>query len=106
MLKNKITDNVAGLNFWFYWEQRGERVWATFHIGDEKNFKQKSREITNEELETILKVIKGIPENPSSKLSIFDYDWGQARYNSYCYRWEVFMPLVKSFFAEDWTKLI
>ena len=105
MIKNKITQNCAGLDFWFYWEQRGERVWATFHIGDEKNFKQKSREITNDQLDTILNVIRGIPENPRS-CSIFDPDWGQARYNSYCYRWEVFMPLVKSFFAEDWTRLI
>lgn len=105
MIKNKITDNCAGLDFWFYWEQRGDKIWATLHIGTDKNFKEKSRQLTSQELDTIIKVIRGIPENPG-RFAIFDSDWGQARYSSYMYRWETFIPMVKSFFAEDWTKLL
>lgn len=102
MIKCKITKECCGLPFSFYYEIRGERVWASLRIGDDQNFKEKSKDITKDELSTILKVINDIPYCPLER-------WiaeVEARKNAYVYRWEVFMPMVDSFFTEDWDKLL
>lgn len=105
MIKNKISSECAGIHFWFYWEQRGTKIWATLHLGDDHNFKQKSKDLTQQELDSILKMIRDIPINEDHLYPKFTAEWEQARHNRYKYRWEVFMPMVESFFAEDWTKL-
>lgn len=100
MIKNKITSNCAGLDFWFYWEQRGDRIYATFHAGDDNTFTQKSKEITKDQLTTILKTIRDIPV-VDNRFELFDLDKVDTRQNAYLYKVNTFMPLVSSFFAED-----
>ena len=106
MIKNKISTKCTNIEFWFYWEQRGTKIWGTLHIGDDQNFKEKSKELTQQELDSMLKMIREIPRDEDHLYERFSLEWEQARHNSYKYRWEVFMPMVESFFAEDWTKLI
>ena len=100
MLRNKVTSKCANLPFSFYYEIRGEKIWANLRIGDNDNYKEKSRQLERHELDTILKVISEVPlcSTPFVNCS----KWKDA----YIYRCQVFMPMVESFFAEDWDRLL
>ena len=100
MIRNKITSSCAGLPFSFYYEIRGEKIWANLRIGDNDNYKEKSRQLDQRELDTILKVISEIP---LTSARFVNPSVGKA---AYVYRWQVFMPMVESFFAEDWDRLL